>query len=289
MDPLKRKKNKGMEYKAVTTPIKDLDEVKGFVAGYFSTTEVKDSDQEIITNGAFERTVRDRGPEGSKQIKTLYQHNPAWLLATPEVLREDQIGLYYENTISRTSIGEDVIKLIMDEVITEHSIGFMVMDADFDEERDALLLTEIKLYEGSYVTWGANSLTPIVQAKGEHYDELFSRLDNIERALRKGTWKTDEIPTMFEIFVKQMRPVLTELRSSVKEEGPSPKDTPTEDAPVTQDDPASVKAEHEEFTLTQLWEEGQRHAQEAVDVRSIWEKEFEDIRASLGGTVNSDE
>lgn len=274
-----------MQYKAVTAPIKDLDEVKGYVAGYFSTKNVRDSMGDIIVDGAFKRTIEERGPKGTRAIKTLYQHNPAWLLAVPDVLEEDQMGLYYENTISRTSVGEDVIKLIMDEVITEQSIGYVVMDLDFDDERDAMLLTEIKLYEGSYVTWGANSLTPIVDAKGTHFDEMEQRLVTIEKALRKGTWATEEIPQMFEIFVKQMRPVLRELRSSLPEEKPSGKDTSEGEAPVEPAEAPAADAEVEpEFTLADLWNQEQKDAQKAVDLKSIWDKEFESIRHSLGGT-----
>lgn len=273
-----------MHYKAISSPVKDLDEVKGFVSGYFSTKNVRDSDGDIIVDGAFQKTIKERGPEGTRQIKTLYQHNPAWLLATPSKLVEDEIGLYYENTISRTSMGQDVIKLIMDGVITEHSIGFSYINWEYEEERDVMLLTELKLYEGSYVTWGANSLTPILEAKGEHYDTLMERLDTIENALRKGTWHTEEIPTMFEIFVKQMRPILLDLRSNVKQEEPSKEDT--QPSGGVDEDPTALDTKAEsEFTLADLWQEVQVKAEKQVDLASIWSKEFEELRVTLGGKV----
>lgn len=275
-----------MHYKSTSTPIKDIDEVKGFVAGYFSTKNVRDSDGDIIVDGAFTKTVRERGPEGTRQIKTLYQHNPAWLLATPSKLVEDDMGLYYENTISRTHMGQDVIKLIMDEVLTEHSIGFSYIDWEWDDERDVMLLKEVKLYEGSYVTWGSNSLTPILEAKGTDYDVLTERLETIEKALRKGTWHTEEIPTMFEIFVKQMRPVIKELRSNVKPIEPSTKDTRKEEDVVIEDSSSVETKAEPEFTLEQLWREEMELAQKKVDIKSIWAEEFEELRISLGGTVN---
>lgn len=276
-----------MHYKSASVPIKDIDEVKGFVTGYFATKNIRDSDQEMFVDGAFEKSIRERGPEGTRQIKTLYQHNPAWLLATPSALKEDQMGLYYENTISRTTIGQDVIKLLIDEVITEHSVGFSYLNWEWDESQDLMKLTEVKLYEGSYVAWGANSLTPVLEAKGAHsFDAYLDRIDTIEKSLRKGTWATEEIPTMFEIFAKQMRSVLHELRSSVPAIEPS-QDTQAEDIPVEEKQEPEVpetKAEPE-FTLASLWNEGLELAQKQVDLSTIWSKEFEDLRLSMGGTV----
>lgn len=207
-----------LSYKAESRGnVTDVDEIEGIVSGYFATKNVWDSVGEMIVDGAFKRSVREWGPEGKNRIKTLYQHNPAYLIGRPLELVEDEKGLYHVSKISKTSMGMDVLKLIQDEVITEQSIGYTVLDAERDmDDESRVKLLELKLFEGSFVTWGANEDTPITGLKSlsnpvELVKSMQELISNSERSLRSGEWMTDEVPVMIELQNRKMLSILEML------------------------------------------------------------------------------
>src|SRR5690606_32053637 len=69
-----------MEYKLMPLNLKDVDSKKGVVTGYASTFGVMDEGRDIVESGAFKRTINAWGPEGKGRIKSLYMHEPAWMV-----------------------------------------------------------------------------------------------------------------------------------------------------------------------------------------------------------------
>ena len=221
-----------INYKDELLSIKDIDEAEGVVTGYFAHFNNKDSVGDIIKQGAFGETIADWGPQGKRRIKHLFNHNPSALIGIPTLLKEDEEGLYYESKISKTSLGKDMLRLVADGVITEHSIGYSTLGYEFDDDDDTVVyLTKIRLYEGSFVTWGANEMTPVTGMKGlvplnalqNETDPvkllvgLKGIVDNAEKSLRKGTWETEDVPTMVELTLKTMRPLIKHLGNALGE------------------------------------------------------------------------
>ena len=217
-----------LKYKDIplANTLKDIDGKRGIIEGYFSTKYVIDSWRERVVDGAFKRTFKNWGPEGKDRIKPLYQHMPTMLLGKAMELVEDEIGARHVTKFSETSLAKDVFKLIEDQVITEHSFGYDLLDwapADEsdDENHDGELagvidLKEVRVWEYSFVTWGANMQTPILDVKSlwghpEAKDVALEQLEVIEKSLRTGEWNTDEIPFTMELFVKMVGPVLRDL------------------------------------------------------------------------------
>ncbi len=66
-----------------------------------------------------------------------------------------------------TECGEDAIKLYEAGLINQHSIGFSTLKSDVNQKTGVRTITELKLYEGSAVLWGANPETPTLGFKGE--------------------------------------------------------------------------------------------------------------------------
>lgn len=63
-----------LEYKGINAgpdSIKDIDEKNGVVTGYFSIFGNKDSDSDVITKGAYKKTLS----ENYNRVKHLYQHD----------------------------------------------------------------------------------------------------------------------------------------------------------------------------------------------------------------------
>jgi HK97 family phage prohead protease len=200
-----------MIYKNISQGIiEDIDEVKGIVTGYFSAFNNIDSDGDVIVLGSYKKTIAENGPQGRNRIMHLLQHNPLMPLAKPMELMEDAKGLRFTSKITETSYGKDVIKLYAEGVFNEHSVGFEIIKAD--NKAGYREIREIKLWEGSTVTWGANPNTPIESMKSwdkPKSEEMIAKFCNI---LRNGDL-TDESMIQLEIGLKQIENHLKALES----------------------------------------------------------------------------
>lgn len=188
--------------------IEDVDEVKGMVTGYFSAFNNLDADGDVILSGAYKKTIQENGPNGKNRIMHLLQHNPMMPLAKPMELMEDEKGLKFVSKITDTSYGKDVMKLYAAGVFNEHSVGFEIIKSE--EKTGYQEIKEIKLWEGSTVTWGANDMTPMESIKSwdaEKSEDMISKFCNI---LRNGTL-TDESMIQMEIGLKQIQEHLKQL------------------------------------------------------------------------------
>jgi len=199
-----------LEYKSVqgNGMIKDVDPKKGIVTGYFSIAGNIDSDGDVIAPGAFKKTLK----ENYRRIKHLYQHDPFRPLSGTTdgrlKLEEDSKGLYFESLISQTSYGRDVIQLYQDGVLDEHSIGFVTLrSSDRIKYRE---LTELKLFEGSSVTWGANELARVTDVKSMTLENILDRSERTIKSLRDGRYETDEVWDMLELHLKQLQKIFAE-------------------------------------------------------------------------------
>ncbi|MCP4989983.1 MAG: hypothetical protein GY928_29230, partial [Colwellia sp.] len=145
-----------------------------------------------------------RGPKGKNEIFFLNQHNWQQPHGKFAVLEEDSKGLYFEsNALPDTSYSSDALKLYEAGIIQEHSHGYNVIKSESDEEKDATLLTELKLYEGSNVTLGANDQTPFTGFKGLTIDNINEKSSAMMKMLRNGNL-TDDGFIQLEIALKQL-------------------------------------------------------------------------------------
>lgn len=181
--------------------LKDVDTKSGIITGYFAAFDNIDSDGDVFVKGAFKKTIKERGPSGANRIMHLLQHDTWRPLGRPKVLREDSKGLYFETEISKTSYGEDAVKLYADGVFNEHSVGFNTINSEYLDEKGYNEIREVKLWEGSTVTWGANSQTPFTGFKQE---DLVKRIGMLQKALRNGTY-TDNTFELLEIELEQIK------------------------------------------------------------------------------------
>ena len=203
-----------MIYKGFTgNVVKDVDTKQGIVTGYYSVFGNIDSDGDMIMPGAFTKTISENGPQAKNRIMHLWQHNPTEPIGKPHVLKEDNYGLYFETKLIDTSKGADAIKLYEAGVINEHSIGFNVVKKE--QKADHVSIQEIKLWEGSTVTWGANELSSVVGMKSGE-DKLLSLIqnrDSLIKAVDKGNF-TDET---FELLTERIKFLTEQLTQFYKD------------------------------------------------------------------------
>ena len=212
---------KGIEYKSVFPTTKDavvnVDPKAGIVEGYFAVFGNKDSDGDILLPGAFTKTLS----ENIGRVKHLYQHD-SWkpLSGTKNgnlVLTQDSYGLRFKSTISQTSYGRDVIQLYMDGVIDENSFGFQTIQSKDVMDGDGCVmhreLIEVKLWEGSSVTWGANEMAMSAMAKSMDAEAIFKKQDQIMKAIRNGKFENEDLYDSLEFYFKQLQTIIISTKA----------------------------------------------------------------------------
>ena len=163
-----------------------------------------DHDNDIIVKGAFQKSIKER----FNNIFFLYQHNWEKPLGKFTSLVEDEKGLYFEAEIVQTSYGIDQLKLYESGLVKEHSIGFQTIKSD-RESSGLRTIKEVKLYEGSAVTLGANSNTPFLGFKSElkQTNDLITKITGL---IRNGDL-TDDTFIQLELALKQLQSQSYEL------------------------------------------------------------------------------
>lgn len=208
----------GMMTKGVAQGFKDVDVKQGIVTGYFAHFGSKDSDGDIIVEGAFAKSIRENGPKSNNpRIKHLLDHNKKNAVATILDLKEDSFGLYYESKAGRHTAGRDFLLMVEDGIITEHSHGYITLKEQ--QKSDANYIYENMLLEGSSLQfWGANQNTPVTGIKST--EQLISTIGILEKAVRNGKY-TDETHIKLYERIKSLYEILKPAKTTSESEKPT--------------------------------------------------------------------
>lgn len=166
-----------MEYKHLKFEIKALNDAGEF-EGYAAVKGNIDAYGDIIQNGAFKRTIRNK-----KSFPILFMHDPAKPVGLSTFMKEDEKGLFTRGQLDlSTEMGKMVHSGLKMGYIDSMSIGYKVIQDDMDK-RGNRLLKEIKLLEYSLITKGfaANDMALVSGFKSTHeYDSINRRLKQLE-------------------------------------------------------------------------------------------------------------
>jgi HK97 family phage prohead protease len=178
--------------------IKDIDTAGRRVKMALAKFNNIDSDGDIIIKGAFAKSIKERGPESesNRKIKFLRYHDFEHQIGVFKGLEETHDYLLGVADLGRATKGNDAFLDYQDGIITEHSIGFQTIQDKTEVREDGTqMLKELILWEGSAVTFGANSETPMFNvSKGnskEFLEELNKKMLGLTNALKNGKG-TDE-------------------------------------------------------------------------------------------------
>lgn len=198
----------------------DADDKSGIVKGYGSVFGNKDSDGDIITKGAYTKTIKENGD----RVRYLYQHNMDWPLGKMLSLYEDEKGLVFEAEIPQTRLGKDVMQLIKAGVVTENSVGILPINkAIVNGVRE---IREVKLFEISAVTLAANDQALILDVKGNmDVEKIANKYDNLAKLIRKGDISDElgyaieaELYKLKSLFVNATEPSVEDTLPETKNE-----------------------------------------------------------------------
>jgi uncharacterized protein len=232
------------QVKSIPVNIKDMSVADKTVTGYFASFGNIDYDNDMFEPGAFNKTIQEWGPDGKNKIVHLYQHDTSMPLAKPKVLKADERGVYFESQFASTSYGMDVLKLYEAGVINEHSVGFQIVRAmpETIDGKEFNRINEVRMWEGSTVTFGANEETPFSGIKSMSKPDLIERVNKLTKAVRNGTF-TDETFHLLEIQLAQLNQFIAQHLPDQEE---AVKDTSLEIAPDEMD------AVIQKFTINHL-------------------------------------
>jgi len=204
------------------TEIKDISLGKREVAMYLSKFDVLDSDKDIIKKGAFARSLKDRGVDSPSNRKIAFLRHHDWQQQIGKWLKleEDDLGLFAVGKLGTSTMGEDALRDYEEGIIKEHSIGFQYMTDNVRKVDNAdgsfyYEIFEVKLYEGSAVTFGANEFTEVLaigksENKVQLVEKLSKEIDIITKALINGRG-TDERLYNLEMKLKYLNSRLIDL------------------------------------------------------------------------------
>jgi HK97 family phage prohead protease len=188
-----------------------------------SQMESEDRDEDIISKTAFTKTLAEKGPEGANEIWHLLDHNASLKSALSkfsELYTEGDylVGVsHYKDSFAWREVAWPMYE---SGDITQHSIGFSIVNSNSIKSngKDIRLITEVALWEGSAVLWGANPNTPtleVAKSLGIYQDdeEPQIKIERMIKALKSDKWD-DEAKELFRIELQQLYQSLADLKKA---------------------------------------------------------------------------
>lgn len=181
-----------MEHKTLNLEIK-ADDGKTF-SGFASTPDL-DQGGDIIVKGAYGRTLAMRGDK----VKMLWNHkSDAMPIGRYTKMEERDGGLYVEGKISDTTAGRDVMTLLKDGAIDSMSIGYIVKEADYNDD-GVRVIKDLDLFEVSLVNFPMNEAAVITQVKNQFNPR------ELERVLCEAGYTNSQAKRIASVGIKSLR------------------------------------------------------------------------------------
>ncbi len=178
---------------------------KMLISAYVSIFGNIDLSGDIIQKGAFAESLLVKLPKG------VWSHNWDQPIAKTISAVEDDKGLLIEaEFIAGVQQAEEAYRLIKGGVIDEFSIGFMVLDDEYQED-GVRVIKKARLYEWSPVLVGANPKTELVSIKSKNkvkfvdYVRINEKSKTVELFYNENGNKKSEVLKMSDKFIKYKR------------------------------------------------------------------------------------
>ena len=180
-EPKKSRPSLKRESKAFAFQLKDFDDAQGRVSGYLSTFDNVDEGDDRVRPGAFKRTLQNKYEYKKKNNKQylmplLWQHKDYEPIGGYIEAREDNIGLYVELEVDLdVQRGKEAYSGLKKGYIFQQSMGYDAIQSEYVKINGKMVrdLTEVRLWEGSIVTFPMNEeavVTDVKSASGRHMD-----------------------------------------------------------------------------------------------------------------------
>lgn len=142
----------------------DIDTVQKQVKVAIAEMETIDRDNEVFDPKAFNKTLKEQGPQGSNEIWHLLDHDNNSFSALSKFKEVGVDGKYvYGVSHYKDSFAwrEVAWPLYEGGDFNQHSVGFVALNKVKQKEGHTII-TDVRLLEGSAVLWGAQPNTPVL-------------------------------------------------------------------------------------------------------------------------------
>lgn len=151
-----------MKYTALSS-LTETGEV-GRLRGYASRFGEPDQSGDVVMPGAF-RSCLDGMAKAGRQVKFLWQHDPARPIGVWRQVSENRTGLWVAGEVlTELALGREAAVLMRAGAIDGLSIGYRVIRAEPNPETGGRRLMEVDLWEVSLVTF---PMLPTARAEAE--------------------------------------------------------------------------------------------------------------------------
>ena len=162
-----------IQHKSIAFEIKREPDENGIFEGYASVFDVVDQGMDVVSRGAFTKSITARKP------KMLWQHDPSQVIGVWDEVREDERGLFVKGRLLKDVVkGREAMALMRHGAIDSMSIGYKTIAATEEGSGAVRRLLEVDLFEVSVVTFPmleAAKITDIKSIKTERDFEAFLR------------------------------------------------------------------------------------------------------------------
>lgn len=156
--------NLDTEKKALPSAL-DVVNDDGVFEGYACLFDREDLGHDVIRQGAFAKSLGERGLEG---IKLLYQHDPAQPVGQWLTIREDCKGLFVRGKLAtEVAKAREILSMMKAGILDGLSIGFRTVRGRKDPKSGIRHLLELDLWEISIVTFPMQPDARISAVKSE--------------------------------------------------------------------------------------------------------------------------
>lgn len=169
----------------------DVDTSKRQVKIAFAKVDDLDRDNDVFSLTAFNKSIKENGPQGSNEIWHLLDHNANSFSALSKFKEVGMDGkhLYGVSQYKDSFAWREVAwPLYESGDFTQHSIGFTALDDD-KSAKGFRIIKEARIWEGSAVLYAANPNTPVLQLIKSEFDEELSKEEliyaRLERAIKR--------------------------------------------------------------------------------------------------------
>lgn len=171
-----------MEFKQVNFEVQNEGEGSTIV-GYGSVYGNVDLGGDIVLPGAFSKSIAS----GQRSIKMLWQHDAHKPIGKWNIVADDEKGIRVEGVFAQTIRGQEAKELVKMGAIDGLSIGYKVIEADYDNNGNRLI-KEAELWEISVVTFPMNESATITGIKAA---DMLTKT-GLERTLRAAGYSRSQ-------------------------------------------------------------------------------------------------
>lgn len=170
---------------------KDIGDSMTFSA-YGNVKHVVDHVRDVAVDGCYTDSIKAMKAK-NRYARLLWSHDPY----KPPVgkinhMEEDSKGLFFEGKLSKTPRGQEMYVLAKDGAIDSFSIGYGVVDQEYDATKDINYLKQIDVREISFVNFACNEPSLLQDIKTQLSDGGLPTVRELEKALRESGFSQRE-------------------------------------------------------------------------------------------------